>query len=275
METNYAPVDPLFYVHHSNVDRIWAMWQDYWDHDRVDASSMRSPFHYGGDLLDVPMRFDMDGIDSWDFRMEDESGNRFFPTPRDVMNIAQPHLSIRYQNDYLASVLPDYEPNPEWFQAAETDVRDRCDRSWSSSRNRRLHLPASMEEETDLGKDSDLGGDTQPHETTHNAFARGDASETGTYTNIFQQYQTRANADLPIGCRQTNQFSRLEDQEKWGRLCRSMPFNTTVAERLALLAEEDCQERWHKLTDADVGMMKMRMSMGVASFACFHRPDRL
>jgi len=29
-----SPADPLFWLHHANVDRIWAMWQDCWDYDQ-------------------------------------------------------------------------------------------------------------------------------------------------------------------------------------------------------------------------------------------------
>jgi hypothetical protein len=28
METERSPADPLFWLHHANVDRIWARWQE-------------------------------------------------------------------------------------------------------------------------------------------------------------------------------------------------------------------------------------------------------
>jgi len=34
--------DPLFFVHHSNVDRLYGMWQDCWDHDLVAQSALTS-----------------------------------------------------------------------------------------------------------------------------------------------------------------------------------------------------------------------------------------
>jgi hypothetical protein len=31
-----SPDDPLFFLHHANVDRMWAIWQDYWNQTGVD-----------------------------------------------------------------------------------------------------------------------------------------------------------------------------------------------------------------------------------------------
>jgi hypothetical protein len=31
-----SPDDPLFFLHHTNVDRMWAIWQDYWNQTGVD-----------------------------------------------------------------------------------------------------------------------------------------------------------------------------------------------------------------------------------------------
>ncbi|KAL7535624.1 hypothetical protein ACHAWF_005215, partial [Thalassiosira exigua] len=36
MMSMYAPDDPLFFPHHANVDRVWAIWQDYWNQTDVD-----------------------------------------------------------------------------------------------------------------------------------------------------------------------------------------------------------------------------------------------
>jgi hypothetical protein len=36
MESMNSPDDPLFYLHHTNIDRMWAIWQDYWGHTEVD-----------------------------------------------------------------------------------------------------------------------------------------------------------------------------------------------------------------------------------------------
>jgi len=35
-----SPDDPLFWIHHCNIDRIWAMWTDCYDYDKVPASAI-------------------------------------------------------------------------------------------------------------------------------------------------------------------------------------------------------------------------------------------
>ncbi|KAJ9458308.1 Tyrosinase [Diplonema papillatum] len=70
MKTMQSPYDPLFWIHHANVDRLWAIWQDYHGHDyyskeqltwvqytvHIDEPSER--YVVAEDLqLDVPMPF--------------------------------------------------------------------------------------------------------------------------------------------------------------------------------------------------------------------------
>eukprot|EP01063_Lacrimia_lanifica_P021874 TRINITY_DN294_c1_g2_i1.p2 TRINITY_DN294_c1_g2~~TRINITY_DN294_c1_g2_i1.p2 ORF type:complete len:700 (+),score=306.90 TRINITY_DN294_c1_g2_i1:57-2156(+) len=58
MSSAYSPDDPLFWVHHCNVDRIFAVWQDYHGHDLVDVETeVATPHHYEAVVDDacVPM----------------------------------------------------------------------------------------------------------------------------------------------------------------------------------------------------------------------------
>eukprot|EP01125_Pyxidicula_operculata_P007491 TRINITY_DN2548_c0_g1_i11.p1 TRINITY_DN2548_c0_g1~~TRINITY_DN2548_c0_g1_i11.p1 ORF type:complete len:924 (+),score=262.60 TRINITY_DN2548_c0_g1_i11:3438-6209(+) len=57
MGTMNSPGDPIFYLHHSNVDRLYAIWQDCHDYDKLTTLSSTSfsgqattamPFLYGG-----------------------------------------------------------------------------------------------------------------------------------------------------------------------------------------------------------------------------------
>jgi len=57
-----APIDPLLWIRHANIDRIWSMWQDYHGHTDVDLLSYSVPRHYEGRLLEVPMSFIYTGL---------------------------------------------------------------------------------------------------------------------------------------------------------------------------------------------------------------------
>ena len=49
----YSPYDPLFFLHHSYVDFLWAVWQDCLDYDQVHKSTLDSRTDiYDGDDLD-------------------------------------------------------------------------------------------------------------------------------------------------------------------------------------------------------------------------------
>jgi tyrosinase len=39
MASMRSPADPLFMLHHANVDRMWALWQDIHGHDLVSEAA--------------------------------------------------------------------------------------------------------------------------------------------------------------------------------------------------------------------------------------------
>jgi tyrosinase len=43
MRTGTSPNDPVFYLHHANVDRIWAAWQQRWGTDRYASPPAQGP----------------------------------------------------------------------------------------------------------------------------------------------------------------------------------------------------------------------------------------
>jgi len=61
MGTKYSTYDPIFYLHHSNVDRFFALWQDCHDHDRLPQENIGYDQYAGTtpnyDGMDVPMPF--------------------------------------------------------------------------------------------------------------------------------------------------------------------------------------------------------------------------
>ena len=125
MATYYSPDDPLFWMHHTNVDRIWAIWQDYHDQDTVAAASLGTDEYDGS--LDGALQFNGAGL----------YGSFFFyggmtPTPREVHHLYEGAGPVRYMNDNLAMLLTDatdestirYEEtnNPNWIDAATSTV---------------------------------------------------------------------------------------------------------------------------------------------------------
>lgn len=296
MGTNWSPADPLFYVHHSNIDRIWTMWQDYWDHDDLDKDDFVGPFHYDIDGLDDVMPFNVNGV-SWDFQMELSSGSWGIPTVRDVLSNDSYGMSVRYQNDYLASLMPDYEPNPRLFQEAPNDVDIRCDRdtwrrrtldtgSWGDSSIPSPRLKAGkknarslMSETTLSGLKTSLRGEVREQDT--NCLLQSlnsNVGETNNLNDLSASTPCQERYTKPRTCQQINSFTLQEDREKWNFLCEELPETTTVAVRLALLAEYDCERRGNPRSDTKelMGRMKMPSMKNIppAAYECFHRPDK-
>lgn len=79
-----SPNDPIFFMHHCNVDRIWAMWQARHPGvnfpDRVAIPALRT-----GQGLNDPMP-------PWDGRADPDRGVMPVVTPKDVLN----HTSLGY-----------------------------------------------------------------------------------------------------------------------------------------------------------------------------------
>lgn len=293
MQGMFAPDDPLFYLHHANVDRIWALWQDYWGHDEIlfaDRANFVDPLHYANDErwpMDDPMPFPGEHDTEWQFSLPAHRniGIIAYPSPRQVLSNWGPLLKVRYVNDHLASLLPrdDYVPNPRWFRAARGDVVTRC------GRRRR------KEQE-----------DTTSYLSSISSF---DSTTTAPGLASIEFNATKPDPSIPSSgncAHQINFFTRLVDRNRWVQLCQELSPSTTLAERLAILAEMDCademainkldQERYkdeglvegsaavppnatqsHHAKNPDGnkldGLVEGWRPKNQAAMECFHRPD--
>jgi hypothetical protein len=78
-----APLDPLFLLHHGNMDRIWAYWQDCHNYERIPQSQIGPP------------SFDTNGQFTLDSMMPGFSDRRF--TARGLQKIT--HLGYLYADN--------------------------------------------------------------------------------------------------------------------------------------------------------------------------------
>ena len=115
----FVSKDPLFWLHHCNVDRIWTLWQDYHDHDEADEYSWD---HYSS--RDIDSRMTIRG-DRWVDFDNPFTGNE--PTVREVLTNTNRLLNVQYINDSLARQLvrtdSEYSSsgnNPRWIHPASS-----------------------------------------------------------------------------------------------------------------------------------------------------------
>jgi hypothetical protein len=271
----WSPDDPLFFVHHSNVDRIWALWQDYVDHDLDDPSEFRTPFHYEGRGIDRPMPFPSLSDVGWDFRLGGD-----FPTPRDVIS-NDDNIQVRYIDDQLARTLR-YTPNPRWFeQAPSGDMGNSCDRNRRNERALKLgggrlknHQEGTVEEMIDS---TSLRGNRYSNDLLSNL-----------KNDLQQKYQDEINVSDVTSfsddessnitsisdCLNMNTFTNIDERTLWDDLCHDLPLTTTYPERLAALAQSECQKRGNPFSANVDWIERMNMRNELIAFECFHLPDR-
>jgi Common central domain of tyrosinase len=275
MTTMNAPDDPLFYLHHANVDRIWSLWQDYRDHDLLHPDEYVAPIHYAGRRIDQPMSFPSTDDISWDFRLS-ETGN--YPTPRDMLN-NNDRIHVRYVEDQMARTL-NYSPNPDWFQpASSSDVwESRCDRRLGEERRilkHGGHRNGPVGALTDLQSTSLRGrSDGTIYYLENEGQQNEEVDLPRTYFSDDGQYLTPNVASLDE-CLSMNTFSRRTDRDDWESLCHEMPLTATYAERMAAMAQDECNRKGNPFGATPEWIEHMKMSNELVTFECFHLPDRM
>lgn len=247
MDGHFSVSDPLFYLHHSNVDRHYSLWQDYHDHDLLDKDDYRDPIHYDGDLDQTMAYWAADQI-SHDFRMEFDDGSRAYPTVREVLSLDSNVMSVRYMNDRMAAMLSGYEPNWRLFEEAR-----RNDDGVTCNRDQWRNLQGNTDEETE-----------QP--SFQQNYLRGQMTSN-------EDFLGKTDTE---SCQHSIDFTQPDDQAEWDRLCMVLPVNTTIAERFALLAEANCERRGNPRKDELRSHMQlMAHHTKPEAYECFHRPDKM
>ena len=271
-----SPTDPLFFVHHANVDRIWSLWQDYYDHDQLDISLYNTPEHYEGSLLDEPMRFSRNRM----FVME--NGNS--PTPRDVLS-NNDVVNVLYKNDQLARRLS-YDPNPNWIESAPFGSDQVwCDRASvrRERKNRELQRGAVSGDRNTLKAMTTTTEEfwqQEGIEAASTSSLRGREAGTKHYKvptekhverTGLSKYSTFVSVEK---CLELNDFIDQDEQRIWDKNCQEIPLSSTLAERMAFLAQDECKERGNPFSASPEIIRTMNMDNELATFECFHLPDQ-
>lgn len=286
-----SPNDPIFFLHHANVDRLWAMWQDY--HGQTAVTSYSAPEHYEGRLLNTPMPFH-GRSEMWDFRL---SGGTF-PSPQEVMSNSGSSLRVRYIQDRM---IPNHLPDRRWFSS-----RQRFSTGCNRRRRERELAPIAVEQWSDteatFTKESD-----KTHVSTRPQRQRlrqrkymlpslrgSDHTEAASEHNAFEIESTEILLDttnIKSWCNSMNTFGKFKERERWNLLCNefmedqedgafpailtsSSFVNEMVANLTSIMALEECQSMGNPANAREDWMKHMQLSNEqVAVMDCFHIPD--
>jgi len=85
-DPDIAALDPIFYIHHSNIDRMWAAWNAAGNANPATANWLKGPAASGGRKFAMPM----------------PNGTSWVYTPDDVKSLSQ----LNYTYDTLPAVTP-------------------------------------------------------------------------------------------------------------------------------------------------------------------------
>jgi tyrosinase len=267
MADHTAPNDPLFWIHHANVDRIWSLWQDYHGHTNAPFLSYHVPQHYEGSLLDVPMPFGYPS--SWDFQIR----NLRTPTPREVLSNSGHLLNVRYVHRNPIPSEPGYTTNRQWFGTPPILI-NQCLRRLD------INNPRHQLQERSGSEREKTSGDSRRKTTNNNqnGFLRGLSKSVNLQrSSIFPLRSIDSERDNDKDtisvekCLKSNHFHRPQDREQWNNLCRELP---TLGSRLNELAIRDCKELGQPRSALDdYWIERMGMSNQNVAFDCYHVAD--
>jgi len=149
MCTFYSPEDPFFFMHHCNIDRMWAIWQDYYDFDLVPISPTDA-LHYDNLFAflpnDINTPLDFPGSAHSHYYLNPQTGVN--PTVNELHHISTATnptgvLDVTYINDLMGKSLVltgTYAAtnNPAWVEIGVDDIRFTCPSAIDDFTSRKL-----------------------------------------------------------------------------------------------------------------------------------------
>jgi hypothetical protein len=245
------PDDVLFMLHHANVDRIWALWQDYHGHDEVAAFDST---HYSHSNIDTRMIFN--GASNVDFNLP---GDLQPPTPRAMLLSYGGVVDVTYANDHLGMLLAqttegktnDYlvSNNPNWIQRSTGPVDEKCGAATFTAQPTAAPVVAPTSTPAPVG-DCALGQNRDP--CNKNSACCSGNCKSGSCKGHGRNLKKKKNKSRSRSRSRSQadkrsrriiidppDFANPKARERWAELSWKLP----AGEILKILAEEDCLAR--------------------------------
>ena len=215
MLDEYSPNDAIFWLHHVNVDRIWALWQDYHEHSSIADERNYRWSHYSDSNIDDEMIYN--SVETVSDIIENPNTG-WYPTPREVLRNRNSIVNVQYIDDRLAHLL----------RASDRAYRNRNDNRddsiwFHASRSRGS---ASLEEICP-GEDGNNYGDcTALHEdcTSHSDCCSGSCDiEDNVCVNMCQRLGQNCDSHEDCCSGYCNNTPNIDDGNGVGGWCGSDP----------------------------------------------------
>jgi len=121
MATMYSPSDPLFWSHHSNIERLYCIWQDCYDYESIDPDDLTDTQYTAyppNTICSGSPNYDIDTEMPYFYQGEKTLMISNFPNPRDLHScgsVGKPgydNLWVIYGSDIMVQNL-ESDPNDE------------------------------------------------------------------------------------------------------------------------------------------------------------------
>lgn len=228
MATMTSTDDPLFFVHHGNVDRWLAMWSDMWNHDQLSPSELRENVHYAVPTAREQERIQVQagqivtgrvasGIDDCMTFTSNPTG--LFTDPANASNCATPRRMVHIGNSPSA---PGFEGMYYRYETPDSLV-NVINTNYPEFRNNWHWFPLYSVKKRDI---------TETNDVNSNSAENGILSDSDNSEHVIAKRAISAGSPLGnFSCKSSNVLYQLVQAD----------FTTTPAQRLRAVEFRECQ----------------------------------